>query len=108
MSQGRSWFHWLRGGRGGDGYDEIPSHAAGILRHRAALPRKVPVKVEPKVFFANERTFLSWLVRESVSQIDRTKKKTGCSSVCLSACLFIHRSSPVHFLRGVVCNVWFY
>jgi hypothetical protein len=24
-------------------------------------PRKVPVKVEPKVFFANERTFLSWL-----------------------------------------------
>eukprot|EP01031_Cornospumella_fuschlensis_P026691 gene26691-32252_t len=24
-------------------------------------PRKVPVKIEPKVFFANERTFLSWL-----------------------------------------------
>lgn len=24
-------------------------------------PRKVPVKVEPKVFFANERTFLAWL-----------------------------------------------
>jgi hypothetical protein len=23
--------------------------------------RKVPVKVEPKVFFANERTFLQWL-----------------------------------------------
>eukprot|EP01034_Spumella_vulgaris_P026116 gene26116-32647_t len=23
--------------------------------------RKVPIKVEPKVFFANERTFLSWL-----------------------------------------------
>lgn len=23
--------------------------------------RKVPVKVEPKVFFANERTFLAWL-----------------------------------------------
>jgi len=26
-----------------------------------AKPRKVPVKVEPKVFFANERTFLAWL-----------------------------------------------
>jgi uncharacterized membrane protein YidH (DUF202 family) len=24
-------------------------------------PRKVPIKVEPKVFFANERTFLSWM-----------------------------------------------
>lgn len=23
--------------------------------------RKVPIKVEPKVYFANERTFLSWL-----------------------------------------------
>jgi uncharacterized membrane protein YidH (DUF202 family) len=27
----------------------------------AAKPRKVPTKVEPKVFFANERTFLSWM-----------------------------------------------
>lgn len=25
------------------------------------LPRKVPMRVEPKTFFANERTFLSWL-----------------------------------------------
>ena len=25
------------------------------------LPRKVPVKVEPKVYFANERTFLAWM-----------------------------------------------
>ena len=23
--------------------------------------RKVPIKIEPKVFFANERTFLAWL-----------------------------------------------
>ena len=34
---------------------------AGIARMRAALPRKVPVKVEPKTFFANERTYLAWL-----------------------------------------------
>ncbi|CAM9498600.1 unnamed protein product [Heterosigma akashiwo] len=24
-------------------------------------PRKVPIKIEPKVFFANERTFLAWM-----------------------------------------------
>ncbi|KAJ1450069.1 hypothetical protein M885DRAFT_533452 [Pelagophyceae sp. CCMP2097] len=27
----------------------------------ADKPRKVPVKIDPKVFFANERTFLAWL-----------------------------------------------
>ena len=53
----RNLFRWGRN----SGYDEIPSQPAGLLRHRAALPRKVPVKVEPKVFFANERTYLSWL-----------------------------------------------
>jgi len=26
-----------------------------------AFPRKAPVKVDPKVFFANERTFLAWM-----------------------------------------------
>jgi uncharacterized membrane protein YidH (DUF202 family) len=26
-----------------------------------ALPRSAPVKVDPKVFFANERTFLAWM-----------------------------------------------
>ena len=58
---GGGWMHNLfRWGRN-SGYDEIPSQPAGLLRHRAALPRKVPVKVEPKVFFANERTYLSWL-----------------------------------------------
>lgn len=28
---------------------------------RMIKPRKAPVKVEPKVFFANERTFLAWM-----------------------------------------------
>ena len=27
----------------------------------AGKPRKIPVKIEPKVFFANERTFLAWM-----------------------------------------------
>jgi uncharacterized membrane protein YidH (DUF202 family) len=26
-----------------------------------AFPRKAPVKIDPKVFFANERTFLAWM-----------------------------------------------
>mmetsp|Transcript_12656 Transcript_12656/g.37943 ORF Transcript_12656/g.37943 Transcript_12656/m.37943 type:complete len:194 (-) Transcript_12656:426-1007(-) len=30
-------------------------------RPKAVKLRKVPVKVEPKVFFSNERTFLAWL-----------------------------------------------
>jgi uncharacterized membrane protein YidH (DUF202 family) len=34
------------------------SHAAAGTQ---AKPRKLPIKVEPKVFFANERTFLAWL-----------------------------------------------
>lgn len=25
------------------------------------LPRKIPVRVEPKTYFANERTFLAWI-----------------------------------------------
>lgn len=31
------------------------------VKNRPLHTRKVPVKVEPKVFFANERTFLAWL-----------------------------------------------
>ena len=30
-------------------------------RRREAAPRTVPMRIEPKTFFANERTFLSWL-----------------------------------------------
>ena len=45
------WFGRLlyRFRRNNDGYDEIPSHHAGVLRHGAALPRKVPVKVSQQV-----------------------------------------------------------
>mmetsp|Transcript_12422 Transcript_12422/g.28719 ORF Transcript_12422/g.28719 Transcript_12422/m.28719 type:complete len:212 (+) Transcript_12422:218-853(+) len=28
---------------------------------RMVKPRKAPIKIEPKVFFANERTFLAWM-----------------------------------------------
>lgn len=49
------FFSWLGGFfRRPDGYQQIPAT-------QQAKQRKVPVKVEPKVFFANERTFLAWL-----------------------------------------------
>lgn len=32
-----------------------------VAKDPAAKERKIPTKVEPKVFFSNERTFLSWL-----------------------------------------------
>merc|ERR1712137_254292 len=28
---------------------------------RMVKPRKAPIKIEPKVFFSNERTFLAWM-----------------------------------------------
>jgi uncharacterized membrane protein YidH (DUF202 family) len=47
-----SWLpSWLGGRRG---YQNIDNQLQ-------SKPRKVPVKIEPKVFFANERTFLAWL-----------------------------------------------
>eukprot|EP00802_Teleaulax_amphioxeia_P000832 Tamp_00833.p1 GENE.Tamp_00833~~Tamp_00833.p1 ORF type:complete len:1007 (+),score=271.07 Tamp_00833:253-3273(+) len=45
-------------GGGGDGED---SSCCGLLPGNKKLPRKVPVRVEPKTYFANERTFLSWV-----------------------------------------------
>eukprot|EP00899_Mesostigma_viride_P021788 jgi/Mesvir1/29610/Mv21464-RA.3 len=42
--------------------DALRSRECLKLRHREhLLPRKVPMKIEPKTFFANERTFLNWL-----------------------------------------------
>lgn len=40
-----------------------PTPDKNIQKNNTTLirPRKVPIKVEPKVFFANERTFLAWL-----------------------------------------------
>jgi len=48
-----SWIKGLLGRRSDHNYQ--------LLNERKPLPRKVPIKVEPKVFFANERTFLAWL-----------------------------------------------
>lgn len=41
-------------GGGGNGYSTIS-------QNQVVKPRKIPMKIEPKVFFANERTFISYL-----------------------------------------------
>ena len=32
-----------------------------VAEARTVKPRKAPIKIEPKVFFSNERTFLAWM-----------------------------------------------
>ncbi|QRW03866.1 vacuolar transporter chaperone 4 [Ceratobasidium sp. AG-Ba] len=49
---------------GPDETDPEPRNETEYVRHFIAQPGKkiaVPVRVEPKVYFANERTFLKWL-----------------------------------------------
>jgi uncharacterized membrane protein YidH (DUF202 family) len=58
----------------------------------AILPRSAPVKIDPKVFFANERTFLAWL---HVSVI------LAGASVAIVAFTDSHSSSP-GALYGVI------
>jgi len=47
---------WLRRALG---WEERPPRGGG--RPGPLLPRKMPMRIEPKTFFANERTFLSWM-----------------------------------------------
>ncbi|TFJ86528.1 hypothetical protein NSK_002185 [Nannochloropsis salina CCMP1776] len=51
-----NWWPFSKGRFSGD-HDSLGSPSASGARK----VRKAPVKVEPKVFFANERTFLAWL-----------------------------------------------
>ena len=55
-----SSFSWLTSffSRPKSGYQALSTSAPNTI---GAKPRSIPVKVEPKVFFANERTFLAWL-----------------------------------------------
>jgi hypothetical protein len=58
------------------------------------LARKAPVKIDPKVFFANERTFLAWM---HVSVI-----LAGASVAIVAFTDSRHSSSPAGQLYGVV------
>jgi len=37
------------------------SNKTKVTETRTVKPRKAPIKIEPKVFFSNERTFLAWM-----------------------------------------------
>ena len=50
-----SWLTTLLGRRQDHSYQNIS------MVQQQAKQRKIPIKVEPKVFFANERTFLAWM-----------------------------------------------
>jgi len=52
--------HVSRGG-GADQQDQDMCSCCGLASSQKTLPRKVPVRIEPKTYFANERTFLSWM-----------------------------------------------
>jgi len=66
--------------------------SANVIESSAILPRSAPVKIDPKVFFANERTFLAWL---HVSVI------LAGASVAIVAFTDSHASSP-GALYGVI------
>ena len=52
------WFDFFSNiGKKSNAFSAIGGGAAGL----DAFPRKAPVKIDPKVFFANERTFLAWM-----------------------------------------------
>jgi uncharacterized membrane protein YidH (DUF202 family) len=48
-------------GRRLQSYESIAQDGEGGGSQSRSKPRKLPVKIEPKVFFANERTFLAWM-----------------------------------------------
>ena len=52
--RGGAWFNFF--GKKSNAFSASADPTAAIIRARS-----VPVKVDPKVFFANERTFLAWL-----------------------------------------------
>lgn len=52
----KGWFSFFRNvSRKSNAFAATSGASSGIL------PRSAPVKIDPKVFFANERTFLAWL-----------------------------------------------
>ena len=69
----------------------VTSSSANVI-DQAMLPRSAPVKIDPKVFFANERTFLAWL---HVSVL------LAGASVAIVAFTDSHSSSP-GLLYGVI------
>jgi SPX domain protein involved in polyphosphate accumulation/uncharacterized membrane protein YidH (DUF202 family) len=41
--------------------DDVQEDGLIVFRNNTVTPLRLPIKIEPKTFFANERTFLQWL-----------------------------------------------
>lgn len=57
VSEPVGFFSKLFGVNGGRSHKKDIS----VAEVRTVKPRKAPIKIEPKVFFSNERTFLAWM-----------------------------------------------
>ncbi|KAJ1480084.1 hypothetical protein T484DRAFT_1811921, partial [Baffinella frigidus] len=76
---------------------KVPIRVEPETMRDRALPRKVPIRVEPKTMFANERTFLAWLHMSvtlgsissalTVFSEDDTKKGAGTQIMSLGLTL---------------------
>jgi hypothetical protein len=53
--------------------------------------KKVPTKIEPKVFFANERTFLAWLNMSVTLSSISIGKETFDMSTCIYKDVYVYR-----------------
>lgn len=77
-------------------------------KQEPALARTTPMRLEPKTFFANERTFLSWLhmaVRNlrllfSHELLDQLTRMVWKCVVCLQNLLNSKVQSPYKFWHG--------
>jgi len=57
-----SFFQGLFARRPSQAYSAIGAEGdTSHMTNSRSKPRKVPVKIEPKVYFANERTYLAWM-----------------------------------------------
>jgi uncharacterized membrane protein YidH (DUF202 family) len=70
----------------GGGKKADPIHSPNNATSSMVKQRKAPIKVEPKVFFANERTFLAWthisiiLAGASIAILSMTDEKASTGS----------------------------
>ena len=58
-SKSKGWFNFLT--NVGKKSNAVTGGSDSIDPSSLVLPRKSPTKVDPKVFFSNERTFLAWM-----------------------------------------------
>jgi uncharacterized membrane protein YidH (DUF202 family) len=61
ISESPGFFSKLFGSKKKDNALAVVTKSSSSSTTRMVKPRAAPIKIEPKVFFANERTFLAWM-----------------------------------------------